>query len=629
MPTSSLTPAEQSFVEATTRGAVWGADYYREWVSQRATVTPLEKRAGGAAPKPVPAMDPPSDQDRPVLRAHIVRSVIDGTLGPDAATENRLPKGIQIAKAHINGVLDLEAVHFDRSLAIVDTQFEHGLILRDAQLRTLTLDRSTVPYVDAASCRIGGHFRARRLAADFIMLLGAEVEGHLVLQGTQLNPARKALNETGGTALQCNAARFGASVFLRQGFVACGMVSFVRTRIAGQLACVGGHFHNPKGLALNCNAVDIGVDAFLDDGFTAKGEVNFAAARIGGQLSCFGGTFENPDGVAFDLDGADIGADAFLRDGFTARGMVNFARSRIGGSLQLRADSHIEGDVDLRQARAAVLMDEPDCWPPAPHAINLDGFIYDRFGDGAPVSWRVRLPWLRRGRQADGRAVFRPQPWNQAAKVLEAMGHDHDANVIRQKREKHRPLAAPAVLWLPARLGKLLFALTTGHGYRPGLTVLWSLAVILAGGLVFSHAQQTGQMVPSGRAALAESSAADGSGQLPGADYEPLKPWAYSVDLFLPLIDLGQVKYWMPRDPRGNESAAQIQEAAVEMDLTFGDIPETLSSASGPEADQPLPAGTWLPKAWFWIQSILGWILTPLAILGFAGIRPHRNEDRL
>ncbi|MGF1454940.1 MAG: hypothetical protein ACFB6R_06130 [Alphaproteobacteria bacterium] len=605
---SPLTQAEQSFVEAMARGVVWGPDYYRDWLNRHAGADAAQPRPAGT---PGPAdIAPPPDAKRPVLRADIIRVLIDQKM-QTVETGQRdvgMPKGVQVRQARIAGRLDLGGVRLDRPLSFVDTVFDHGIDMRDCDVRAVTLDRSVVPHIDAANARVRGHFRARRMPrTDYINLISARIEGHVVLQGSVLNPEHKPLGENGGMALQANAAHFGSSVFLRQGFTAHGCVSFNRARITGQLACVGGRFLNPGGLALSCNAVDVGVDVFLDDGFEAQGEVNFAGAQVGGQFSCFKGRFENAEGVALDCDGIAITSDALLKDGFLARGKVIFVRARIGGVFQLRQHSRVEGDVDMSQARAAVLMDDPGCWPALPYHIYLDGFVYDRFGDGAPLSWRIRVPWLRRSHGGTGVVPFRPQPWNQVAEVLTAMGRDRDAGVVLQKRDKARPVPAGWPFTSLARVTKGLNAALTGYGRRPSLTVVWCLAVIIIGTVIFSGGREQGHLVPRDPAVLAGAPYGDagtGSAAVP-AGYEPFKPWLYSIDLFLPLIDLGQAGAWMPRDP--------VVPVTTTRQLAEKSVGEQISDWVQKSILD------WICKAWFWVHILLGWLLPPLTIAGFAG----------
>ncbi len=599
-----LTPAEQSFVEAMARSALWGPDYYRDWISRSAPQTPGLGLGDPADPAPNQAQG--ADLKRPALRAEIIRAFMDEQSGGPS-----LSKGIQIRHARIIGALDLEGVRYDRPIALVDTEFEKGLVIRDATLRALTLDRSVIPFIDGAHVHIQGALRARRMPqTEWINLLSAQIDGHLVLQGSPLNPEQKSLSENGGMVLQCTAAKVGGSVFLRHGFAAYGPAYFVRAHIDGQLSCVGGLFYNPGGLALYANAAEIGLDVFIDDGFEAQGEVNFTAARVGGQFSCFKGTFQNHGGVALDCDGAMIASDVFLKDGFLARGKVVFSRAQIGGGFQLRQHSRIEGEVDMTGASVGALMDDAGCWPALPHSIHLDGFTYGRFGDGAPVSWRMRVPWLQRSLGSTGRPLFRPQPWSQAASVLSSMGLDYDARVVLQRREKARPIQAAWPWKSLARFGKGLHAVTSGYGYRPGLLLLWALLVIFIGGLTFGSATRPVPMVPREVTALTASAdlapAPEGETVPVPRHYEPFKPWLYSLDLVLPLIDLGQARYWMPQDPPGpparpegqiaGPSAAERMDSFIEHGI-FG----------------------WLPKVWFWIHSLLGWLLSGLLIAGYAG----------
>jgi hypothetical protein len=45
---------------------------------------------------------------------------------------------------------------------------------------------------------------------------------------------------------------------------------------------------------------------------------------------------------------------------------------------------------------------------------------------------------------------------------------------------------------------------------------------------------------------------------LPPRDYEPLNPLFYSVDLLLPIIDIGQERYWIPHNAGENSEAERL-----------------------------------------------------------------------
>ena len=72
----------------------------------------------------------------------------------------------------------------------------------------------------------------------------------------------------------------------------------------------------------------------------------------------------------------------------------------------------------------------------------------------------------------------------------------------------------------------------------------------------------------------------------------------YSVDLFLPVIDLRQAKLWEP-DP--DKKGAFIFQLSEKSKLT---VPVS---------------GRWL-RRWMWFHIFAGWVLTTLFVVGLTGL---------
>ncbi|MCZ9342334.1 oxidoreductase, partial [Streptomyces sp. TRM76130] len=127
-----------------------------------------------------------------------------------------------------------------------------------------------------------------------------------------------------------------------------------------------------------------------------------------------------------------------------------------------------------------------------------------------------RLPWLRRDPEG-----FTPQPYEQLASVYQAHGRDADArDVLVAKQRSMRATLAP-----PARLWSLLQDVTVGYGYRP-LRAVWLLACVLALGSTLFATWPPGPV---------------GDGPRPR-----FQPVIYTLDLLLPLVDLGQERVYGP-----------------------------------------------------------------------------------
>lgn len=284
-------------------------------------------------------------------------------------------------------------------------------------------------------------------------------------------------------------------------------------------------------------------DAFLNGGFTASGPVRLLRARFRGDLYVGGSNAQGVEPLRLVLE-----------------------RARIDGTLLLRAGWPARGEMNLAHARVGILADEPDAWPEQGR-LCLDGLVCDALGaeDRTPRDARRRLAWLRRQRE------FQPQPYEQLAQVLAAMGQVEQAKrvLIGMARDRHgqeRPRSIRAVgsalrwLWRWVRWAVL------GYGYRPWRAMGWPVVLWAAGWAVFWQAQLREQMEQVGA---------------PGNGMRTMVAPAYSLDVMLLIIELHQEAYWLPR------------------------------------------SGTW-QRWYFWIHKPMGWVLVTFLFAGVAGlVRPE------
>jgi hypothetical protein len=172
-----------------------------------------------------------------------------------------------------------------------------------------------------------------------------------------------------------------------------------------------------------------------------------------------------------------------------------------------------QGVVDLRFTQVEVLRDDPATWPAQ---VRLDGLTYESVEPILHAPRRLEL--LQR--DFDG---YRPQPYEQLAAVCRRLGNDDDARTVLLARQRRR-MAGRA---LAVRLWGLLQDVTVGYGYRPMRAALWLVLALTVGTFEFWRNPPT----PVGSAKA--------------SSFEPV---AYTADVLLPLIDLGQEKSFEPLD---------------------------------------------------------------------------------
>jgi len=403
-------------------------------------------------------------------------------------------------------------------------------------------------------------------AEGTVRLLNAAIGSDLdATRGTFKNPSAK------GHALYADGIKVTGSVYLRNGFNAEGEVSLLGATIGGILSATGGTFQNPNGDALDVDRIKVTGSVFLNDKFVAEGDVRLPGATIGGNLEADGGTFKkpsgnalNPDGTknetALDADGIKVTRNVFLRKGFVAVGQAWLRGAEVKGQLasehawldKLDLESaHITGkffwqnihkdrhpdfpnkewqpSLNLTDATVGPLADQEASWPDKGR-LRLDGFVYDRIGDG-PTDATARLRWLR---LQDG---YRPQPYEQLIAVLRQMGReDQVAEVGIAKQWDMRKLGHLG--WLSWIWNWFLYFFV-GYGYRPWLAFVWMAILVMVGARKLSRAHCAGVLVPSDKQAYEEY---EESKKLP-AYYPRFQALLYSLDIVLP-FDLGQKSNW-------------------------------------------------------------------------------------
>jgi hypothetical protein len=504
------------------------------------------------------------------------------------------PKGIRIRGARIEGPLDFEGARLLHWLSLIRCAIPEGILLTDARARRIDLSGSYIRGLHADGLAAEGDLVLSGLiCAGEVRLLGARIGGNLECTGARLeNP--------NGNALSADGMTVEGGVFLDEGFHATGEVRLLGARIGGNLECTGARLENPNGDALSADGMTVEGDVFLHQGFHATGAVRLLGARIQGQLSCRGARLENPNGDALSADGMTVEGDVFLDEGFHATGAVrllgahikgdlscrnarfenpngdalNVQRSTVEGSIFLDR-SKLNGALNLQYSRLGVIVDDEDSWPQRGQLL-LDGLEYEGFaGDRTPMDAQRRLEWLRR-QLPD----FRPQPYDQLARVFRRMGREADAvEVLIAKQEdliRHGKLSR----W--GRLTRRILGVTIGHGYRSGRALLWSLAFVIAGALIFGWANARGLMAPSSPEILTDPLYRAG-GTIP-PDYPRFEALFYSLDAFLPIVDLHQEGFWLP------------------------------------DAGKPFGA---LVRIYLWIHIAAGWFLSTLFVSGVTGLVRH------
>ena len=449
-----------------------------------------------------------------------------------------------------------------------------------------------------------------------VSLFGATIGGNLECDSGEFDNPKK-------YALLAENAEIKGNVFLHNKFKAKGKVWLFGATIGGSLVCDNGEFDNPKEYALVAQSAEIQGSVWLRNGFKAKGVVRLNGATIGGNLECDSGEFDNLEGDALLAENAEIKGSVFLRDDFKAKGNVSFKNAtiddlfilkKIGGlrlnNVQIKfsivllnidclagifflrkslGDSH-NMSLDLRFATIGTLSDEKQSWP-GKGKLYLDGLVYEKIDNDSPHDGNSRLDWLRLQyniKNSQQSPIFSPQPYEQLAKVLQESGYEEEATKVLIGKQKDRRLYGELNCF--SKLWNRFLGITIGHGYRSSLALVYSLGFVVLGVRLFTWGDSWQLITPSEDGAF-ELTSSSTPAKL-SEDYPKFHPFFYSLDVFIPIVDLHQQSKWLPNANRGKE------------------IPLILFKCK---------TGSLL-RYYFWAHIILGWILTSLWVAGFTGL---------
>lgn len=467
---------------------------------------------------------------------------------------------------------------------------------------------------------IGGslHLNKYFKATGDVWLAGAQVGSDLNCNGGQFKGAKNALVAT-GIVVKGNVDMDGE-------FKASGCVCLTGAQIDGDLDCTGGQFESKRGPTLLIQRAAVQGSLILGAGFRTSGLVNLRGTRIEGDLICTSGAFK-------------LGNDAAL----SIRGVI------VLGSWIVQTSLH-PVRIDAAHATVAVMEDEPGSWAPA---SVLDGLRYTTIGGRAPSTGRARLKWLNTqsnahiGRTRCG-ADFRPQPWRQVQKVLREMGHIEDAKQVGVAFEDHiraigrigrkrwlnwlwrnrRSLNLRRrrrfglnwnglkkwSFWTVSSWSHYAFGILAGYGYRPFRLLAWMISVWLLFGafywclalppynalapsdpLVFQNEQY--------KECRPDNPRKEGNWYLCidlRGEYATFSPVAFSLDVLLPLVDLGQEKTWGAFVP--TPKAGPLSEF-------FGHF----------EAGH-------LARILIWLETLFGWVSSLLLVAIVSGFSRRSDE---
>jgi hypothetical protein len=187
------------------------------------------------------------------------------------------------------------------------------------------------------------------------------------------------------------------------------------------------------------------------------------------------------------------------------------------------------------------------------------------------------------------------QPYTQLAAVYRAIGQDEQANTVLVARAERlgelSPVFSAHWFWY-GYLGRLI-----GYGYEPFRAIKIGVVIILVGALVFAIGGRRNLMAETKLAEHVLSQ--EGERQLVSPTYPRFNPFVYSLDVFLPFVDLHQICYWIPgerpHEPRTSRNCL----------MHLGPFKLKWSAVL---------------RSYLWFQTLAGWTLCTLLAAAVTGI---------
>jgi uncharacterized protein YjbI with pentapeptide repeats len=287
---------------------------------------------------------------------------------------------------------------------------------------------------------------------------------------------------------------------------------FRKMEVPGELRMTRARFLNPAA------KVDF-------KGLISKDVADFTRAEFAGEASFSYSTLSVGDftRAKFSSDARflDVKADSALYFGQAeVWGRFSLRNTTVEGSCYLdRAKLH--GNVDLENVQIKATLDLEEVQLPEPEQAHIK---IDRLSYGAvtPVDDARRLTEV---------AEFSPDSYAKLEAYLRKRGEPESANEIGTRKSGRQRQASP---WTaPSYWWSLFSGVFVGNGYYPQYALAWALLVVALGTLVFWP-----KSVMDGKPST------EGGRPLSKDEYNPL---LYSLDLFVPGVDLGVAKSWMPR----------------------------------------------------------------------------------
>ncbi|MGW3357831.1 oxidoreductase [Streptomyces bungoensis] len=411
---------------------------------------------------------------------------------------------LKLAGVRITGTLDLAGGSVTPFVELRGCRFDEQVLLPEARFTTLRLMDCAVPRLEAARVHTEGDLHLPRCRfQNGVRLTDAHIGTDLLLNQAIAHRDRS------GRSISADGMTVGQDLQAEL-LESHGEFSLRSAKVGVSLSLRGAKLANPYARhALNAPQLTVertlyltpaGLGSPLLSGTTPARGTRIQPFECRGGIRLDDGRF----GDAVDLERA--------RFDFTDDQELSLRRVQTP-ELRFLGDKPQRGRVVLSGARIGNLVDRAGSWPD-PGNLQMGGFAYESLVPRGPFPLTRRLEWV-----AAATAEYHPEPYERLAAVLRAAGEDEDAREVLLAKQRRRRETLP----LAGKCWGYLQDWTVAYGYRPGRAAVWMAVLWAAGTLAFAHAAHP--PVDSG-------------------GHATWSPALFTLDLLLPVIDLGQVGEW-------------------------------------------------------------------------------------
>ncbi|GAA4333857.1 hypothetical protein GCM10023086_65400 [Streptomyces venetus] len=414
---------------------------------------------------------------------------------------------LKLVGVRVSGSLDLAGGTVVPYVEMRRCRFEEDVLVPEARFTTLRMVDCSVPRLEAARVHTEGDLHLPRCRFHRgIRLTDAQIGTDLMLNQAVVQRDRS------GRSVAADGMTVGQDLQAEL-LESHGELSLRAATVGVSLSLRGARLANPYArLALNAPQLTVERSLYLTPAGVGAQAMSGMTPAQGTRIQ----RFACEGGIRLD-DGRFGDAVDFEQARFTLTDDQELSLRRVQTpELRFLGEHPERGRVVLSGAKIINLMDRADAWP-GPGRLHMGGFAYENLVPRGPFPLAERLDWV-----AAATAEYNPEPYERLAAVLRAGGEDEDAReVLLAKQRRHREsLPFAAKLWGYAQ------DWTVAYGYRPGRAAVWMAVLWAAGSLAFAQS---------------------GHPPMKRGEHPEWSPALFTLDLLLPVIDLGQVGFWQLR----------------------------------------------------------------------------------